>query len=417
MKRVFKPFLTAFWVQFLVVPMGISAELSQYTANRVQRAHQLQQDEKLSEAIGTLNDLEINRDYDKAFVARMLGVFYWQNEQAELAIEQLTFAVNSQLLEDAQAWVTRRMLADILLSQQHFEKAIPHYYELLKTRPDDKKGAELWLRVAQSHYQLSQWEKVLVSISKFDRSNRVNAHTGALSDNKDKNADATELTDKFSSLSLKLGAQMQLKRWKDAIPTLEQLIHLQPNKVNWWRQLVGLQLKLNKTDSALDSLALAKLQGVALSQQDLILLSQLYSKRGVPERAAQILSELADAESDVTLLSQQAAYWQQAKEWQHAISTWSLAAKLEPKYHWQVAQLLVQEGHYQRALSELDRVTEKERKADVALAKVRVYYKLNKLDKALANAKRADNIEPSSEAKNWMKYLTQLRVVSDSKSS
>ncbi|MBE3830805.1 hypothetical protein HJ015_23885, partial [Vibrio parahaemolyticus] len=82
---------------------------------RVQRAHSLAQEEKFKEAISTLESLDLSRGYDQAFVARMLGIFYWQNEQVKPAIKQLDFAVSSGLLQDEQAWQTRKMLADILL--------------------------------------------------------------------------------------------------------------------------------------------------------------------------------------------------------------------------------------------------------------------------------------------------------------
>ena len=92
---------------------------------------------------------------------------------------------------------------------------------------------------------------------------------------------------------------------------------------------------------------------------------------------------------------------------------WTLASNKDTQYHWNVAQLLVQQGYYDRALVVLDKVKDKNKQADVALAKVRSWYKLKNLDNALAQAKRANNIEPSSEAKGWIKYLTQLRTVSD----
>ncbi|MCV5374182.1 hypothetical protein OFD18_38985, partial [Escherichia coli] len=76
------------------------------------------QEEKLKEAISTLESLDLSRGYDQAFVARMLGIFYWQNEQVKPAIKQLDFAVSSGLLQDEQAWQTRKMLADILLNEQ-----------------------------------------------------------------------------------------------------------------------------------------------------------------------------------------------------------------------------------------------------------------------------------------------------------
>ncbi|MEZ8063184.1 MULTISPECIES: tetratricopeptide repeat protein [Vibrio] len=380
-------------VGLLFMPLTTQAkDLTQYTAIRVQKAHKLAQDEQVKQAIDVLAGLELSKGYDKAYVARMLGVFYWQEGKTDAAIKQLTYAVDSNLLIDEQAWVTKRMLADLLLNDQQFKKALPHYYLLVKTAPETEKKDTLWMRIAQAEYQIENWSKVLVAIGNHDKFNSK---------------------PELSSLSLKLGAQLQLKQWKQSIPTLESLIELQPEKDNWWRQLVGIQLRLERNRDALNTLALADLQGVELKNSDRRLLAQLYAKRGIPERAAQEIAKLDDANSDVQLLAEQATYWQLAKEWDSAIEVWTLAAKKDIQYHWNVAQLLVQQGYYDRALVVLDKVKDKNKQADVALAKVRSWYKLKNLDNALAQAKRANNIDPSSEAKGWIKYLTQLRTVSD----
>ncbi|KAA8679537.1 hypothetical protein MID13_19790 [Vibrio gigantis] len=383
------------WILVGLLLMALTTqaqELTQYTAIRVQKAHKLAQDEQVKQAIDVLAGLELSKGYDKAYVARMLGVFYWQDGKTDAAIKQLTYAVDTNLLVDEQAWVTKRMLADLLLNDQQFKNALPHYYELVKTAPEAEKKDVLWMRIAQAEYQIENWSKVLVAIGNRDKFNAKS---------------------ELSPLSLKLGAQLQLKQWKQSIPTLESLIELQPEKDNWWRQLVGIQLRLERNRDALNTLALADLQGVELKNSDRRLLAQLYAKRGIPERAAQEIAKLDDANSDVQLLAEQATYWQLAKEWDSAIEVWTLASKKDTKYHWNVAQLLVQQGYYDRALVVLDKVKDKNKQADVALAKVRSWYKLKNLDNALAQAKRANNIEPSSEAKGWIKYLTQLRTVSD----
>ncbi|WP_299688944.1 hypothetical protein [uncultured Vibrio sp.] len=381
------------FVGVLLMPLITQAqELSQYTAIRVQKAHNLAQEEQVKQAIDLLADLDLSKGYDKAYVSRMLGVFYWQDGNTSEAIKQLTYAVDSNLLVDEQAWITKRMLADLLLNDQKFEKALPHYYQLVKTAPEVEKKETLWMRIAQAEYQIENWSQVLVAIEHHDQ---INAKP------------------ELAALSLKLGAQLQLKQCKPSIPTLESLIELQPGKGNWWRQLVGIQLRLERNRDALNTLALADLQGIELKDSDRRLLAQLYAKQGIPERAAQEISKLGEANSDVQLLAEQATYWQVAKEWDKAIDVWTLASKKDTQYHWNVAQLLVQQGYYDRALVVLDKVKDKSKQADVALAKVRSWYKLKDLNKALAQAKRANNIKPSSEAKGWIKYLTQLRTVSD----
>ncbi|WP_029831227.1 tetratricopeptide repeat protein [Vibrio parahaemolyticus] len=378
----------------LTAASAIAQELSQYTASRVQRAHSLAQEEKLKEAISTLESLDLSRGYDQAFVARMLGIFYWQNEQVKPAIKQLDFAVSSGLLQDEQAWQTRKMLADILLNEQQFAKALPQYYELSKAVPKNQKAHEVWLRIAQSHYQLSQWNKVLSAMGRYEKFGQP---------------------DELGPLSIKLSSELELKKWQPAIVTIKRLIAIEPERVEWWRQLVALHLRVDDSKRALDSMALAKLQGVALSQDDFKLLAQLYAKRGIPERAALIMEQLEDLNVDSQLKAQQATYWQMAKEWDKSIDSWRIAAKLDSKYYWNYSQLLVQQGHYQQALAALDKV--KGRNADVALIKTRAYYKLNRLDDALANAKRANEIKPSNQAKSWVKYLTQRRKAEATQSS
>lgn len=378
----------------LTAASAIAQELSQYTASRVQRAHSLAQEEKLKEAISTLESLDLSRGYDQAFVARMLGIFYWQNEQVKPAIKQLDFAVSSGLLQDEQEWQTRKMLADILLNEQQFAKALPHYYELSKAVPKNQKAHEVWLRIAQSHYQLSQWNKVLSAMERYEKFGQP---------------------DELGPLSIKLSSELELKKWQPAIVTIKRLIAIEPERVEWWRQLVALYLRVDDSKRALDAMALAKLQGVALSQDDFKLLAQLYAKRGIPERAALIMEQLEDLNVDSQLKAQQATYWQMAKEWDKSIDSWRVAAKLDSKYYWNYSQLLVQQGHYQQALAALDKV--KGRNADVALIKTRAYYKLNRLDDALANAKRANEIKPSNQAKSWVKYLTQRRKAEATQSS
>ena len=83
----------------------------------------------------------------------------------------------------------------------------------------------------------------------------------------------------------------------------------------------------------------------------------------------------------------------------------------DPKYNWNLAQLLIQQGYYKESVSVLDKV--EGRQAAVALAKTRVYYKLEQLDKALFQAKQAERLEPSSQAKGWIKFLSQLGAASN----
>ncbi len=152
-------------------------QLTQYNAAKVQRAIQLQQQDKIVDAIDLLSKLTPSQAYDKAYVQRMLGVFHWQNGNSKAAVKYLSTAVNSQQLVDEQAWVTQRMLADLLLTEQRFKEALPHYYQLTKTVPENQKVGDLWFRIAQTHYQTSEWDKVLFALNKHQKVAKIHKKT------------------------------------------------------------------------------------------------------------------------------------------------------------------------------------------------------------------------------------------------
>ncbi|MDB1123395.1 tetratricopeptide repeat protein [Vibrio algarum] len=271
--------------------------------------------------------------------------------------------------------------------------AICHYYKIVEFVPDNQNASEIWLRLAQSHYQQSEWSKVLTSLSKYQTSQ------GKMGS---------------QQLSLKLGSQLQLKRWEQAIPTLEALIEIEPNKLNWWRQMVSLQLKLSRNNQALDTLALAKLQKVELTDSEKRLLAQLYAQRGIPERAAIEISQLNGAYTDVALLVEQATYWQYAKEWSNAVDIWLIAAKQDSQYYWNAALLLSQQGNYSKALAQLykiDKNASPHSVTDIALAKVRAYYKLGQHNNALIEAKSIREIAKTQsdreQVEAWYQFLRQ----------
>ncbi|MDO6706736.1 lipopolysaccharide assembly protein LapB [Photobacterium sp. 1_MG-2023] len=372
----------------LFTPVALSAQLSQYSAGKVQQAQKLQQENKLNEAISVLKGMDISRAYDRAFIDRVLGVYYWQAEKPSESIRHLSQSVSSGLLEDEQARSTQRMLADILLSQAQYKTALKHYYQLSQSIPASEKADELWLRIAQAHYQIEEWRPVLSALQHYERLHRK---------------------DEVQPLTMKLGAQLQLKQLQSALPTLNRLIVLQPEKKVWWQQMAGIQMQLDRHRHAMETLALAQRQGVDLSQQDLKTLGQLYAQQGIPEKAARIFASLENSDSDETLLVSQATYWQMAKEWDKSISSWQKVVQLNSKYRWQLAQLLIQEGQYQLALNELNQIQDSKRKADVELAKVRVFYKLEQYEQAIVHAKKADQIESSKSSQSWIKYLNQIR--------
>lgn len=428
--------LVLLFSSMLLVPSAHAnpPQLTQFIAGKIQAAQALQLQERYTDAIALLTELTPRQAYDKAFVQRVLGIFHWQQENTEQAIKYLSLAVESSLLPTEQTWVTQRMVADILLSEQKYKQALPHYYVLVNgymlsdgvlvnttingagnnhqtakrnNQLSDikvKAFTELWLRIAQTHYQLREWDKVLSAVQSFEGLNTQG--------------------DQVQVLNLQLTAQSQLQRWPAAIATLERIIAVEPDKLLWWQQLAGLQLRISQPQAALTTLILAQRQGLELSIAERQTLAQLYAQQGIPEQAARELGLLAadsiDNDKRQKLLAEQAQYWQMAKEWHKAIGAWrdviSLSGHESAEYRWPLAQLLLQQGRYESALVELNHNQIKlgrseKQQAVIELAKVRAYYKLEQFDRAITHAKLAQHIAPSASAKGWLKYLQQVRQI------
>ncbi|WNJ95148.1 tetratricopeptide repeat protein [Vibrio ruber] len=365
-----------------------AVELSRHVAAQVMQAQKQAEQQHLEQAIETLRAVTAAKPQDQAYVALLLANYYWQNEQSKQAIVQARYAVTSNQLKDELGWSAKRMLADLLANDHQYQEAVTYYRQLADNAPAKKDVSQLWLRIGQIHYLLSQWQQALDAISQYEH---------------------FQLPDAVTPLSIQLGAQIQLARYKAAIPTIKRLLVLEPEQRNWWLQLVNMEIKTKQFRSALASLELARLKGVKLSEQNLKLLASLYAQNGIPERAARVMAELA-GQSSPTLeeLTQTAYYWQQAKEWDKAIENWQLAAQHDKKYYRNVARLQLQQGNYQESLNALALLQGHAQAADIALLRTQALYKLNQFEQALSQAKKADRIQPSSEAKSWIKYLTQL---------
>lgn len=376
------------------VPQAQAQELSRSVAMRVHQAFELSQQEKTAEAVTILEGIDAVKAYDQAYVARMLGILYWQQAQPQRSQVALENALSTGALPIEQAIETERMLADILLSTGEPAKALRHYQSVLDKQSDVSRSpaekmyttefvTQLWLRVAQSNYQLQDWQAVLSSIKQYQ----------AL----DKKADV-------SLLSMKLGAQVALSHWKGAVSTTEQLRALESDNELWWKQLTSLHLRLKHYPEALATLKQRERKGFALSSSEYQTLAGLYASQGAPELAAKVyaehLLEQEEAESYATL----ARYWQVAKEWQYALEAWQHASRLSEDHHWSYAQLLMQQKQYQAALNVLANMPSSQR---VELAKTQAFYRLDEHEKALESAQKAHQLKADETTLTWVRFLTQ----------
>jgi len=145
----------------------------------------------------------------------------------------------------------------------------------------------------------------------------------------------------------------QIQDYDLCASALEQQLHYDMSNSDHWFQLVAVLLKQNKAQQALAYLALAKLQGVAFSEQNILLLGSLYASQGNPYKGALVLSEAmsrgvvsATGEHYRVLFE----YWLHAQEQKRALQALQQAATLtrdaELYLYW--AQMLMQNQNWER---------------------------------------------------------------------
>ncbi|OBT16322.1 hypothetical protein A9264_11825 [Vibrio sp. UCD-FRSSP16_10] len=375
-----------------VLSMQVSAqELSRSVATRVHQAYELQNKDNNVKAIQTLEKIKGNHAYDTAFVQRMLGILYWQQKQNNQAEEALTQAVSVNGLPIEQQIETQRMLGDIQLSNGHTRKALATYHQVIVQNNTHKiidatSIQQVWLRIAQGNYQLEEWKAVIAATHGY-RNN------------------GGKVT--VPMLNLRLGAELSLKRWNSALKTTLILRGFEPEQSRWWLQTLNLYLRVEQFPQALATLKQYERAGFSLTDAQYRLMAQLYSKQKVPQKSAEIFHLLNKADnSKANDLAREAQYWQQARDWEQSLSAWSRAVEKDRKYQWSYIQLLMQHKQYKTALTQLNSVKSSSRRE---LTRVDAYYRLGDKDRALRHAQKANQIESSQSALNWIRYLTQIQ--------
>ncbi len=374
---------------FCTTSWATTPQMANRTISIVQRAYELQQHEKLNEAIQILKKAKPSKRYDKAYVNRMLGSLYWQANQTQSAIRSLTAAADSGALLQQEYHDTQRMLADILLTEGHYAQAETRYRTLITHYQQAKPLETLWLRMAQAQYQQQKWQQVEHAIKKQQQYSKK-----------------ANFKPQVAPLNMLLGAQLAQKKWSSAISTTRMLRELEPKNHLWWQQLTTLYMYSNNQNRALTTLQQAQRAGFTLSQQEIKLMAQLYAHQKLPEKAAQTYLQLSQLDESIELLAQQATYWQSAKEWQKAKQSWARAAKLDAKYFWPLALLHLKTRDYQNAIDAINKLPFQS--TEVRLTKIQALHALGENEQAFETAQQLHQQNPSDHSLSWVTFLSSL---------
>jgi hypothetical protein len=165
-------------------------------------------------------------------------------------------------------------------------------------------------------------------------------------------------------LQLKLALHYQLGDFTSSAETLLELIVMVPDKQDYWRQLSGTLMQIEKEEDALAVLALAERQGYLNSEMDLRNLANLYLMLNIPWKAATLLADgISKGIIEPSLVNYEylSEAWISAYEWDRAeLALIEAASKAEDGKLWKrLAQVRIENDDWAGARQALQQALEK----------------------------------------------------------
>ena len=217
---------------------------------------------------------------------------------------------------------------------------------------------------------------------------------------------------------LLLAVYFNNKDHKPAAALLERMTRAYPEKLEYWQQLAGLQLKRKQRHKALATVEMAYRYGLLEEESDLQQFVSLFASAGAPFYGASLLANwMKDGSlpSHAEQYVQLAAMWQQAREHQKAAEALdqALAQKARGEWWLQLGQILLDSRQWRQAeiaLSTAIKLQGLGRNVDEAyLALGLARYQQRNFDGAREAFKQARAYKNSKAvSKQWLTYLDDI---------
>jgi tetratricopeptide (TPR) repeat protein len=359
---------------------------------KVQKAFESYQIDDIKGALVILLDIDASKDYDQAYVARMVAVMYatlGDNEQK--TIEYLKKAIAPDILNEVDQSESLKLLGDMQMQTKDFEGALETYYAWMEF--SGKSDGQTYIKIANSYYSLKQLDKVIEP---------ANNAIVAFGDKQNQNP-----------YILKITSYYERKMYKEAIGVLETVIQLFPDKKQWWTQLPMFYLLVEDYDKATQTLDLAYKLGHLDKESQIKTLASLYSQSEAPYKAAKLLEKhIASGlvKRDDKNIATLANTWHSAQHIDKAASYYGELAKMttNAKHYRKQGMLLKQDEQFAKAVVALNKAIElgvsKQGRIHMSIAES--YFYLEKYKKAYAAIQKAMK-DPGTRksAKGWKSFI------------
>lgn len=309
---------------------------------KVQKAFELYSADDIKGALAILLEIDASKDYDKAYVNRMVAVMYatlGDNEQ--LTIDYLKKAVEPDILNEVDHGESLKLLGDMQMQTKDFEGALKTYYAWMDFTGES--DGQTYIKIANAYYSLKQLDKVIEPADKA---------IAAFGDKPNQNP-----------YILKVTSYYERKKYKEAVKVLETVIQLFPENKQWWTQLPMFYLLIEDYDKAVQTLDLAYKLGHLDKEGQIKTLASLYSQSATPYKAALLLEKYIASglvKRDDTNISSLANAWHSAQHIDKAASYYGELAKMtnNAKHYSKQGMLLKQDEQFANAIVALNKAIE-----------------------------------------------------------
>jgi len=339
-------------------------------------------------------------DYLKATLFQMIAQVEWARSNFDPALVNFEKAVEMDALPDNVHFALMYQISQLYYMQERYDEALDKLALWMCKVPPEKVTANSWVLKASIHAQKKDWKNVIPSIET-----------------------AISMADppKEPWYQLKLASHFELEQFPKAAETLEVMIQLWPDKRDYWVQLSQIYYKIKKDDEALSVIGLAYRRNMLDKKTDIMYLSNLYSDRQVPFKAAAVLQKGIEdgiVEADKKHWTMVAEAWYAAEEIEKSLAGYEKAgeASTDGEIDLRRGYLLVDMETWVPAIEALEAALEKgginDRKTGEAYVLLGMsYFNLENYPKASTAWGRAGKYPKSKKAaQQWMNHMRDERA-------
>jgi len=359
---------------------------------KVQKAFEAYSADDIKGALAILLEIDGSKDYDKAYVDRMIAVMYatlGDNEQK--TIEYLKKAIEPDLLNEGDHSESLKLLGDMQMQTKDFEGALKTYYAWMDF--SGKSDGQTYIKIANAYYSLKQLDKVIEPADKA---------IAAFADKPNQNP-----------YILKITSYYERKKYNEAVKVLETVIQLFPDNKQWWTQLPMFYLLVEDYEKAVQTLDLAYKLGHLDKESQIKTLASLYSQSETPYKAALLLEKYIASglvKRDDKNISSLANAWHSAQHIDKAASYYGELAKMtnSAKHYRKQGMLLKQDEQFAKAIVALNKAIELDasNQGRIHMSIAESYFYLEEYKQAYAAIEEAMK-DPSvrKSARGWKSFI------------